>query len=48
MNPIQKPLDKNERELPRQTSKILDDKKITQTDQKNRKLGEKILPQDQK
>ena len=47
MNPIQKPLDNNKRELPKQTSKNLDNKKITQTERKTRKLKEKILPQDQ-
>ena len=48
MNSIQKLLDKNERELHKQTSKVLDNKKITQTGRQNRKLEEKILPQDQK
>ena len=35
MNSIQKSLDKNKRELPKQTSKNLDNKKITQTGRKN-------------
>ena len=35
MNSIQKSLDKNKRELPKQTSKNLDNKKITQTGSKN-------------
>ena len=48
MNPIQKPLDKIEREFTRQTSKKLDNQKITQTERKNQKLEEKTLPQDQK
>ena len=48
INPIQKQIDKNERELPKQTAKIVDNKKITETEGKNRKVEEKILPQDQK
>ena len=48
MKPIQKPLDKNEKELPEETSKNVDNKKITQTERKNRKLEEKVPPQDQK
>ena len=48
MNPIQEPLDKNERELPKQTSKSVDNKKITQKERKNRIFEKKILPQDQK
>ena len=48
MNPIQKPLDKSEKELPKQTSKNVDNKKINQTEGKNQKSEEKILPQDQK
>ena len=48
MIPIQKTLDKNESELPKQTSKNVDNKEIIQTGRKNRKLDEKIIPQDQK
>ena len=42
------PLDKNGRELPKQTSRSVDKKKITETGRINRKLEETILPQDQK
>ena len=48
MNPIQKTLDKKESELPKQTSKHVDNKEIIQTGRKNRKLEEKKIPQDQK
>ena len=34
INSIQKPLDKNEKELPKQTSKNVDNEKITQTETK--------------
>ena len=42
MNPIQKPLDKSEKELPKQTSKNVDNKKINQTEGKNQKFYHKI------
>ena len=42
MNSIQKPLEKNKKELKKQISKNLDNKKITQTERKKRKL-EKIF-----
>ena len=42
MYPIQKQLDKKDKELPKQISKNLDNKKITQTERKNRKLEEKL------
>ena len=48
MIPIPKPLDKNKREVHKQTLKNLDNKKITQTGKKIKKLEEKILPPDQK
>ena len=48
MNSIQKPLEKNKKELQKQISKNLNNKKITQTERKKRKLEEKILSQDQK
>ena len=41
MNPIQKQLDKNEKELPKQTSKNVDNKKIPQTERKNCKIRTK-------
>ena len=36
MNSIQKPLDKNEKELPKQTSKKVENKKIPQTEKKSK------------
>ena len=42
MNSIQKSLVKNEKELPKQISKNLNNKKITQTERKNQKLEEKF------
>ena len=49
MHPIQQQLDKNEKKkLPKQISKNVDNKKIPQTERKNQKIQEKILPQDQK
>ena len=48
MVPIQKTLEKNESELPKQTSKKIDNKEIIQIGRKNQKLEEKIILQDQK
>ena len=36
MNFIQKPLEKNEKELPKQTSKKVENKKIPQTEKKSK------------
>ena len=44
MHPIQKQLDKKDKELPKQISKNVDNKNR----KKNRKLEVKIIPQDQK
>ena len=45
---IQKQLkQKNKKELNKQTSQNSDNKKITQTERKNRKIEEKTIPQDQ-
>ena len=41
MNSIQKPLEKNEKELKKQISKNLDNKKITQTERKKQKIRRK-------
>ena len=46
MQPIQKQLDKKEKELPKQMSKNVTNKKILHTERKNLKLEEKIMPQD--
>ena len=46
MCPIQKQLDKKDKELLKQVSQNLDNKKITQTERKNQKLEEKIIPQE--
>ena len=48
MYSIQKQLDKKDKELPKQISKNLNNKKITRTERKNQKLGEQIIPQDEK
>ena len=47
MHSIEKQLDKKDKEFPKQISKNVDNKKIPQTEKKQ-KLEEKIIPQDQK
>ena len=42
MHPIQKQLDKKDKELPKQMSKNVDNKKIPQSERKSRKLKEKL------
>ena len=51
MHSIQKQLDKKDKELPKQMSKNVNNRKIPHTErkkEKNRKLEEKIKTQDQK
>ena len=48
MQIIQKQLEKKENELPKQISKNIDNKKITQTERKKWKLEKQIIPQNQK
>ena len=48
MQPIQKQKDKKDKELPKQMSKNVNNKKIPHKERKNRKLEEKIIPQHQK
>ena len=48
MHSIRKQLDKKDKELPKQMSKSVNNKKISHKETKNRKLEEKIIPQDQK
>ena len=48
MQPIQKQLDKKDKELPKQISKNVNNKKIPHTERKYQKLEEKIIPQDEK
>ena len=45
MQPIQKQLDKKDKELPKQMSKNVNNKKIPHTERKNQKLKKKIKPQ---